>query len=59
MIGHRMVRNYLAAVVGDAINVVLAVVGYDLRRLLAWVTLLLGCMLDGSSPPKISQHPPT
>jgi transposase, IS5 family len=38
---HRMGRNYLAGQPGDAINAVLAAVGYNFRRLLAWFTLLL------------------
>jgi IS5 family transposase len=38
---HRMGRNYLAGRAGDAINTVLAAVGYNFRRLLAWFSLLL------------------
>jgi len=38
---HRMHRNYLAGRAGDAINAVLAAVGYNFRRLLAWFGLLL------------------
>jgi transposase, IS5 family len=38
---HRMGRNYLAGQAGDAINAILAAVGYNFRRLLAWLTLLL------------------
>ena len=38
---HRMGRNDLAGPAGDAINPVLAAVGYDFRRLLAWRGLLL------------------
>ena len=37
---HRMDRNYLAGRDGDAINAVLAVVGYNFRRLMAWFSLL-------------------
>jgi IS5 family transposase len=38
---HRMDRNQLAHAEGDAINVVLAAAGYNFRRLLAWLALLL------------------
>jgi transposase, IS5 family len=38
---HRMDRNYLAYRLGDANNAVLAAVGYNFRRLLAWLRLLL------------------
>jgi IS5 family transposase len=38
---HRMDRNYLAHAEGDAINAVLAAAGYNFRRLLAWLRLLL------------------
>jgi transposase, IS5 family len=38
---HRMGRNYLAHSSGDAINAVLAAAGYNFRRLIAWLTLLL------------------
>jgi transposase, IS5 family len=36
-----MGRNYLAHASGDAINAVLAAVGYNFRRLLTWLRLLL------------------
>jgi transposase, IS5 family len=36
-----MGRNYLAHPSGDAINAVLAAAGYNYRRLLAWLSLLL------------------
>jgi IS5 family transposase len=38
---HRMGRNHLAHATGDAINAVLAAAGYNFRRLLAWLRLLL------------------
>ena len=38
---HRMDRNQLAHAAGDAINAVLAAAGYNFRRLLAWLALLL------------------
>jgi transposase, IS5 family len=37
---HRMGRNHLAHSTGDAINAVLAAVGYNFRRLLTWLALL-------------------
>jgi transposase, IS5 family len=41
---HRMDRNYLAGPAGDAINTVLAAAGYNFRRLLAWLGLLLATL---------------
>ena len=38
---HRMGRNYLAHSSGDAINAILAAVGYNFRRLIQWLRLLL------------------
>jgi transposase, IS5 family len=38
---HRMGRNYLAHSTGDAINAVLAAVGYNFGLLLRWLALLL------------------
>jgi transposase, IS5 family len=38
---HRMDRNYLWYRRGDAANVVLAAVGYNFRRLIRWLSLLL------------------
>src|SRR5262249_60212145 len=38
---HRMGRNPLPHASGDAINAVLAADGYNFRRLLAWLRLLL------------------
>ena len=43
---HRMGRNYLAHSSGDAINAVLAAVGYNFRLLLRWLRLLLFQTLD-------------
>jgi transposase, IS5 family len=42
---HRMGRNYLAHSTGDAINAVLAAAGYNFRRLLRWLKLLLSQIL--------------
>ncbi len=41
---HRMDRNYLIGSHGDAANAVLAAVGYNFRRLTAWLRKLL-CVL--------------
>lgn len=38
---HRMGRNHLAHHAGDAINAVLAAVGYNFRLLICWLKLLL------------------
>ena len=42
---HRMGRNFLAHREGDAINAVLAAAGYNFRRILAWIRLLLCVIL--------------
>jgi IS5 family transposase len=42
---HRMGRNYLWHRKGDAINAVLAAVGYNFRRLIRWLSLLLSPIL--------------
>ena len=42
---HRMGRNYLAGAHGDAANAVLAAAGYNFRRLLDWLALLLSAIL--------------
>jgi len=48
---HRMDRNYLKGSEGDAINAVLAAAGYNFRRLLAWLRLLLRAWLVSIMPP--------
>ena len=48
---HRMGRNYRAHASGDAINAVLAAAGYNFRRLLAWLRLLLLRILIALSLP--------
>jgi IS5 family transposase len=40
-----MGRNHLAHLSGDAINAVLAAVGYNFRLLLRWLKLLLSYVL--------------
>ena len=47
---HRMDRNYLALPIGDAINPLLAAVGYNFRRLLTWLAFWLACILAVSQP---------
>jgi IS5 family transposase len=56
---HRMGRNHLAHSTGDAINAVLAAVGYNFRLLLkwlallwAWITALLAGAANRSSAPQ-------
>jgi IS5 family transposase len=58
---HRMGRNHLAHSVGDAINAVLAAVGYNFRLLLKWLALLcalfvaaLGAAIRPTSQPQIA-----
>jgi IS5 family transposase len=47
---HRMGRNYLWHREGDATNVVLAAVGYNFRRLIRWLSLLLRPVLTALFP---------
>jgi IS5 family transposase len=54
---HRMGRNYLAHRAGDAINVVLAAVGYNFRLLLNWLRLLLRVILVALFGPLRLQSP--
>jgi IS5 family transposase len=42
---HRMGRNHIAHGTGDAINAMLAAVGYNFRLLLNWLRLLLRAIL--------------
>jgi len=42
---HRMTRNYLAHATGDAINAVLAAVGYNFSLLLNWLKLLCALVM--------------
>ena len=58
---HRMGRNHLAHSTGDAINAVLAAVGYNFRLLIRWLALLwtvirslLAPAPDCSSPPQFA-----
>ena len=41
---HRMGRNFLAHSTGDAINVILAAVGYNFRRLLVWLRFIFAIL---------------
>ena len=52
---HRMDRNYLAGSHGDAINAVLAAAGYNFRRMLAWLRVLLRAFLMAFLEPET--HP--
>src|SRR6476660_9568744 len=47
---HRMGRNYLWFRQGDAANAVLAAVGYNFRRLIRWLRLLLRRILAALMP---------
>ena len=48
---HRMGRNYLCHRQGDAINAVMAAAGYNFRRLIRWLSILLSKTL-----PKLRVH---
>jgi transposase, IS5 family len=48
---HRMDRNYLADRHGDANNAILAAVGYNFRRLIRWLRILLCLLLMALFPP--------
>ena len=41
---HRMDRNHLMGTIGDAADAVLAAVGYNFRRLLAWLRFWLSAV---------------
>jgi IS5 family transposase len=47
---HRMGRNYLWSPRGDANNAVLAAVGYNFRRLIQWLRILLWQILAALCP---------
>ena len=51
-----MGRNYLAQRAGDATNAVLAAAGYNFRRLLAWLALLLSAILAALDRPQPSRN---
>ncbi len=53
---HRMDRNHLAGRIGDATNAVLAAVGYNFRRLLAWLRLWLSAFLIALTAPNLPTH---
>jgi transposase, IS5 family len=57
---HRMGRNHLAHSTGDAINAVLAAVGYNFRLLLQWLALLCALIraLLGAAENPLSQPQP-
>ena len=54
---HRMGRNYLAGTHGDAANAVLAAAGYNFRRLLEWLALLLSIILAALNAATSHDHP--
>ena len=55
---HRMGRNHLAGQQGDAINAVLAAAGYNFRRLLPWLQLLLCALMFAMARPPASRNQP-
>jgi len=44
---HRMGRNYLWHRQGDAANAILAAAGYNFRRLIRWLSILVCLILAG------------
>jgi IS5 family transposase len=54
---HRMGRNCLAGTLGDAANAVLAAAGYNFRRLLEWLALLLSAILAALKTAATQQGP--
>ncbi len=54
---HRMGRNYFAGTHGDANNPVLAAAGYNFRRLLEWLALLLFAILADVSAAASQERP--
>ena len=55
---HRMGRNQLAHTQGDAANVVLAAIGYNFRRILAWLRFLLAMIWAGLAAARQSNQTP-
>lgn len=55
---HGMDRNHLAGAHGDAANAVLAAVGYNFSRILAWLRLLLAALLDALQRPSSAHNLP-
>jgi IS5 family transposase len=53
---HRMDRNYLAHARGDAINAVLAAVGYNFRLLARWLALLCAKIVAAFLSPRTSAY---
>jgi IS5 family transposase len=53
---HRMDRKYLAYREGDANNAILAAAGYNFRRVLRWLRLLVCLILAALSAPPKSAH---
>jgi transposase, IS5 family len=54
---HRIGRNYLAGMNGDAANAVLAAAGCNFRRLLEWLALLLSIILAALNAATNHDHP--
>ena len=56
---HRLGRNHLAGRQGDAVNAIMAAVGYNFRRILAWIAALLcalSALLRTMSEASVPQH---
>jgi transposase, IS5 family len=56
---HRLGRNHLAGRHGDAVNAIMAAVGYNFQRILAWIAALwcaLSAPLQNMSETSVRQH---
>ncbi|MBY5586133.1 hypothetical protein HFO32_19675 [Rhizobium leguminosarum] len=55
---HRMGRNHLAGTIGDAANAILAALGYNFRRILAWIRFCIAIIWAALALPKASNSIP-
>jgi IS5 family transposase len=53
---HRLGRNHLAGRHGDAVNAIMAAVGYNFRRILAWLAALLCALLTLANAAPETSH---
>ena len=55
---HRMNRNHLAGIHGDAVNAVLAAAGYNFRLLLLWISILCAWFSAAftAATPRLPEH---
>lgn len=55
---HRMGRNHLAHIQGDAVNAILAAIGCNFRRILAWIAFVYAVIWVVLAPPTASTPRP-